>query len=64
MPAVVAKNHNPIIRTFCQRLLASGLRPMEVIGAAMHKLLRLIYGILKSGKPFDPDFLKKQVVVS
>jgi hypothetical protein len=35
-----------------------------VIGAAMHKLLHLIYGILKSGRPFDPDFLKKQVFAS
>ena len=64
MPAIVAQTYNPIIRTFCQRLLKSGLRPMEVIGAAMHKLLHLIYGILKSGKPFDPDFLQKQGVAS
>lgn len=60
MPAICAKRYNPIIHTFCLRLLKSGLRPMEVIGAAMHKLLHLIYGILKSGKPFDPDFLQKQ----
>jgi transposase len=60
MPAIVAQSHNPIVMTFCQRLLKSGLRPMEVIGAVMHKLLHLIYGILKSGKPFDPDFLQKQ----
>ena len=64
MPAIVAQTHNPIIRIFCQRLLKSGLRPMEVIGAVMHKLLHLIYGILKSGKPFDPDFLQKQGVAS
>lgn len=64
MPAIVAQKHNPIIRFFCQRLLKSGLRPMEVIGAVMHKLLHLIYGILKSGKPFDPDFLQKQGVAS
>ena len=64
MPAIVAQKHNPIIRVFCQRLLKSGLRPMEVIGAVMHKLLHLIYGILKSGKPFDPDFLQKQSVAS
>ena len=29
---------------------------MLVIGAAMRKLLHLIYGVLKSGKPFDPDY--------
>lgn len=64
MPAIVAKSHNSIIRTFCQRLLKSGLRPKEVIGAAMHKLLHLIYGILKSGIPFDPDFLQNQGLAS
>lgn len=59
MPAISAKHHNPIVHTFCERLLKSGLTPMQVIGAAMHKLLHLIYGILKSGLPFDPQFLQK-----
>jgi len=27
-----------------------------VIVAAMKKLLHLAYGVLKSGKPFDPDY--------
>jgi transposase len=30
---------------------------MSVVGAAMHKLLRQVFGVLKSQKPFDPDFL-------
>lgn len=64
MPAIVAKKCNPIIREFCQRLIASGLCPKQAVGAAMRKLLHLIYGILKSGKPFDPNFLKKQAVTS
>lgn len=58
MPAIVAKRYNPIVRSFCERLSCSGLKPMEVIGAAMRKLLHLAYGILKSGRPFDPDYLK------
>ncbi|MDR3575727.1 MAG: transposase, partial [Anaerolineaceae bacterium] len=57
MPAISAKLHNPIVSQFCARLSQNGLRPMEVIGAAMHKLLHLVFGILKSGRPFDPDFL-------
>jgi transposase len=64
MSAVSAKRFNPIVRAFCQRLLEKGLKPLEVIGAAMHKLLHLIYGILKSGKPFDPDFLTKHAPIS
>lgn len=56
LPAVVAKRYNPIIRAFCQRLEKRGKRPMEIIGAAMRKLLHLVYGVLKSGKAFDPSF--------
>lgn len=57
LPAIVAKKHNPIVHAFCDRLSQSGLKPMEVIGAAMRKLLHLAYGILKSGRPFDPNYL-------
>lgn len=64
MPAICAKKYNPIIKPFCDRLIESGLRPMEVIGAAMHKILHLVFGILKSGKPFDPDFLLKKSFAS
>lgn len=59
MPAVVAKSRNPIIHSFCERLNNSGLLPMEVIGAAMRKLLHLVYGVLKTGRPFDPNYLNK-----
>ena len=56
MPAVVASEHNPIIMDLKKRMLASGHVMMEVIVAAMKKLLHLVYGVLKSGKPFDPDY--------
>jgi len=32
---------------------------MEVIGAAMRKLLHLIFGVLKTGRPFDENYLVK-----
>ncbi len=57
LPAISAKHWNPIVRRFCDRLLASGLKPMEVIGAAMRKLCHLIYGVLNNACPFDPNFL-------
>lgn len=59
MPAVVAKNWNPIIRAFCERLLAAGKCKMVVIGAAMRKLIHIAFGVLKSGRPFDPNYLSK-----
>jgi|GEM_PF-6064210 len=33
---------------------------MAILGAAMHKLIRLIYGVLSSGQNYDPDKLKPQ----
>ncbi|WP_279116682.1 IS110 family transposase [Acidithiobacillus thiooxidans] len=56
LPAVTAKRYNPVISVFCDRLLLNGKRPMQVVVAAMRKLLHLAFGVLKSGKPFDPEF--------
>ena len=56
MPAVSAKRHNPLLKAFAQHLLDKGLCQMQVITALMRKLLHLIFGILKSGLPFDPNF--------
>jgi hypothetical protein len=30
---------------------------MQAVGAIMHKLIRIIYGVLKSGKPFAMTLL-------
>lgn len=62
MPAIVAMNHNPIIMAFSKRLLARGLPKMAVVGASMRKLLCLAYGVVKNQKPFDPEFLTKEVL--
>ena len=56
MPAVSAKRHNPLLRPVAQRLLARGSCQMQVITAVMPKLLHLVFGVLKSGNPFDPNF--------
>jgi hypothetical protein len=56
MPALSAIRHNPILRAFADRLKANGLKGKAVVVAVMRKLLHLVYGILKSGRPFDPAF--------
>jgi hypothetical protein len=33
---------------------------MQIIGAVMRKLIHLVYGVLKTGKPFDPEWVKRQ----
>jgi len=55
MPALVAKQHNPVVRSFCQRLAHHGKNKMQLVGAAMRKLIHIAFGVLKSGKVFDPE---------
>lgn len=64
MPAVVAKNTNPIMQPLVQRLQQRGHCKMSIVVAVMRKLLHLIYGILKSGQPFDPHFLEKKAAMA
>jgi transposase len=57
-PALVAGRYNPVVAAFWNRLKAQG-KPGKVIAVAcMHKLLAIAYGVLRSGKPFDPEYLK------
>jgi transposase len=56
MPAVSAKNHNPVVRAFCERLLARGKLPIVAVCAAMRKLLHLVWGVIHSNTSFDPDY--------
>ena len=56
MPALVALRHNPLVKTFGERIKLTGLAPKAEVGACMHKLAMLIYGVLRSGLPFDVDF--------
>ena len=57
-PAIVAKRCNPIVKAFCERLSKKGKPKMVVIVAAIRKLLHLAYGVLKTGKAFDPNYLE------
>ncbi|MGQ0699448.1 MAG: IS110 family transposase [Panacagrimonas sp.] len=52
-PALSAWRGNTFIRTFCERLKASGKNGKAIAAAAMHKLLRVAFAVLKSGQPFD-----------
>lgn len=55
MPAMVSRQHNPVIRAFCERLLARGKNKKLVVIAAMRKLLHIVWGVLKNRTPFDPN---------
>ncbi len=54
MPAMVALYRTHWGAIFRGRLEASGKPPMLIIGAMMRKLIQVAFGVLKSGKIFDP----------
>jgi len=53
-PAVTALRWNPTIRAVRARLHAAGKPTMVIIGAAMRKLIHLAYGVLKTGRAYEP----------
>jgi transposase len=53
--AMTALRFNSAVKAFGDRLKERGKETMVVIGAAMRKLLYICYGVLKSGRPFDPS---------
>ena len=56
MPALVSIQCNPVIQTFYHRLKGNGKNGKVIVCAIMRKLVHLIFGILKSGRPFDPNY--------
>lgn len=55
LPAMAALRWNPPVRDLGQRLKEQEKQGRVRVVAAMHKLLRICYGVLKSGRPFEPQ---------
>ena len=55
MPAANGRN-NPRLKALGERLKAKGKKGKQVIGACMHLLLRICFGVLASGQPFEADW--------
>lgn len=51
--AQVAKRHNPILKTFYERLIAAGKSKMVATIAVAHKLLTILNAILRDKKPWQ-----------
>ena len=58
MVAMTAIRSNPLIREVYEQHLSRGKAKMDAIGVCMHKILRVIYGMLKNRTPFDPQIDK------
>lgn len=53
-----AMRYNDVVKDLALRLKAKGLKGKAIIGAAMHKLAHLIYGVLKTQTPYRADWAK------
>ena len=57
-PAITALRSSDFFKAWADPLRMRGNSKMSVIVAAMRKLIHLAYGVLKTGKPFDPNWTK------
>ncbi len=58
MAAIVATRCNPHVRAIYERLLARGKSKMSALGAAMRKLVHLCFGVIKTQRPYEPNYAK------
>ncbi len=69
MVAFSGINHNPVIRQVYKASRKKGMVRNAAIGVCMHKILRIVYGMLKNNTMFDPAIdianqLKDKAVVN
>ncbi|MCB9499682.1 MAG: transposase [Erysipelotrichaceae bacterium] len=57
--ARTAINSNPLIKEIYTKHLAKGMPKMAAIGCVMHKIIRIIFGMLKHNQIFDPNIDKQ-----
>jgi len=57
MPALSATRSNPYVRALYLRLKEKSKNGMVIACACMKKLVHLMFGVLKTGKPFDPAYI-------
>jgi transposase len=56
MPALVSIQCNPVMIAFYNRLKEKGKNGKVIVCAIMRKLVHVIFGVLKSGKEYDPNY--------
>lgn len=55
MAALSARKHNPVIRTFADRLQAQGKKPKVILTACMRKLLVILNTMVKTNTHWNPQ---------
>jgi transposase len=51
-----AMKHNPTCKALYQRIIDKEKSGKIALTAVMHKLARIVFGVVKSGVDFDPNF--------
>jgi len=59
MVTLVSLTANPHIRKIYEEHTAKGMKKMAAIGLCMHKILRIIYGMLKNNQAYDSQVDQK-----
>lgn len=60
MLTLAALTKNPVVQEYYQRHLNRGKPKMKALAAAMTKMLRLMFGVIKTRKPFDVHHVTKE----
>jgi transposase len=61
-PAITAIRCSPFFKAWAKGLQERGKSKMSVICAVMRKMVHIAYGVLKTGKPFDPEWTRKEKI--
>jgi transposase len=61
MAALTGIRHNVILKQMYARFRAKGMKHYQAMGVVMHKLLRIIYGVLKNKTKFDAAIDQKNI---
>lgn len=59
MVTLASLTANPYIRQIYEEHTKKGMKKMAAIGVCMHKILRMIYGMLKNNQAYDPKVDQK-----
>jgi len=64
MAALVGIRHNPVLKTFYQRLLAKGKAPKVALVACMRKLLTILNTMVRSNMPWNTSIASTPSITS
>jgi len=56
MPALVAMQHNPMVKELAQRLKQKAKHGRLIACACMKKLIHIMFGVIKNNLPFNPAY--------